>query len=131
MVVTVSTEYYLRRAPKSCPTCGHDPMAEEVHIGHASGGWLFLWNGWRTAEGSPADRPLDRPFAWFKFLAEEEERGGAVVDEYGRTYQVTEFFDLVAQARDVRTSLRHSDLAGTRTVHVNGGDFKFHDGEVR
>lgn len=130
----MSTEYYLRRAPKACPTCGHDPMAEEVRIGHSSGGWLFLWDGWRTAECSPAGRPLDRPFAWFKFLAEQEERGSAIVDEYGRAYKVTEFFDLVAQAReprDGRAPLRHSNLAGTDVVHVNGGDFRFHDGEVR
>lgn len=125
----MSTEYYLRRAPKVCPTCGHDPMAEEVRVGHSAGGWVFLWDGWHTAERSPAGWPLDKPSAWFRFLVEEDKRGSLIMDEYGRGFEVTEFFDLVSSMRfsNGHPSLRHSNLTGTDAVHVNGDDFRFHD----
>lgn len=122
----MSTEYYLRRAPKACPTCGHDPMVEDVHIGHSAGGWVFLWQGWRTAEGSPAGRPLDTAEAWFAFLAEEVERGGAIVDEYGSSRPLWWFVQLVAESRaQDRPARVRLDLVRPSVEHIDGDDFDF------
>jgi len=38
----MGTNYYLHQKTKSrCPTCGHDPEDEPLHIGKSSFGWRF------------------------------------------------------------------------------------------
>lgn len=42
----MGTNYYLIKEQKqTCVTCGHTPEQERIHIGKASFGWKFLFNG--------------------------------------------------------------------------------------
>lgn len=125
----MSTEYYLRRAPKVCPTCGHDPMAEEIPIGHSAAGWVFLWKGWRAGQGGPAAGALSAPSDWFAFLSEQVKRGSVIVDEYDQVHTLAWFIEFVEskrrpRLRDERAPLRYSDLEG-RIVPIDGDDFDF------
>lgn len=40
----MGTNYYCKpvNSPEKCPTCGHTPKDEILHIGKSSAGWVFL-----------------------------------------------------------------------------------------
>lgn len=118
----MSTNYYLHRDPKPCPTCHRDQEDSEVHIGKSSGGWVFSWRGWREGEWSPFGKPITTPGELIQTLTVEIANGAMIKDEYHRTVSLGELIDLVVSKRGGR---RHSDLDTTRTDHVDGDDISF------
>ena len=77
----MGTNYYWHQKQEdSCPTCGHAPAHEPVHIGKSSFGWVFALHvypagidGDRTARIHDLD---DWRHIW-------RDREGTIVDEYG------------------------------------------------
>ena len=136
----MSTNYYLRRSPDPCPTCGQHRRADEIHIGLSGAGWVFLWRGWRAMKVawsedepvSPIGVDLTSPSGWFAFLAEQLDAGGVIVDEYDHKHTLEDFTQFVISKREPRLGgtppSRHSDLKGAGDcVHVDGDDVAFYE----
>lgn len=128
----MTTQYFLHRSGKACPTCHQDTVEPVIQIGHSAAGWVFMWRGWRDSADSPAGRPLDTPNRWREFLIAATNDGAKIKDEYGRGHLVEDFLRLVENKRDRRPGranppLRHSDLSGFGAMHVDGDDFAFRE----
>lgn len=83
----MGTNYYWK--PDPCPTCGH---SKTYHIGKNSGGWEFLFQGFRDEW---SEYPARSAGDWRKHLAS----GGKIENEYGDTITPDEFWKLVADSR--------------------------------
>jgi hypothetical protein len=70
--VGMGTNFYLREASRTCPTCGHD-SAERLHIGKSSMGWCF------SLHVMP-ERGINDLDDWLPLLRDPANR---IVDEYG------------------------------------------------
>lgn len=74
----MGTNYYVTvETTDPCPTCGHAPRQERLHIGKSAMGWKFLFM-------AHPKKGLTSKTEWLAFLADK-----TIVDEYGRekTYQ--------------------------------------------
>lgn len=115
----MSTNYHLIYPQDPCPTCQRDRNEpSDRHIGLHSGGWVFLWHGYEASLSTPGE--------WFAHLRAETERGAVIVDEYRVQHDVEAFEQIVLAARGLRQR-RHSALAHSRAVHVEGDDVGFHE----
>jgi hypothetical protein len=80
----MGTNYYVKAEEKpACPTCGHHPNVEPLHIGKSSGGWQFLFAPY-------PEHGLTSWAAWKSFLADK-----GIVDEYGQDVPLAELEDWV------------------------------------
>ena len=82
----MGTNYYLVRETKpACPTCGHQEIAERLHIGKSSRGWCF------SLQVDPARNIMtleDWVLRW-------SQPGTIIEDEYGRATGVEEMMDCI------------------------------------
>lgn len=97
----MGTNYYLEPRKADCIECGR-PLeeTERRHIGKSSGGWVWLWRGYE----SPA---LTAAASWFAYLAEAVGGGASIVDEYGKTVELSELARRVVNNR--MSASRNSD----------------------
>jgi hypothetical protein len=86
--------------------CEHcDRPAARIHIGKSSGGWRWLWRGYRgwEAEDLPFGRPILSGDDWWGVLdasVNAESRPGWIVDEYGKRMSLADLRNWVEQKRD-------------------------------
>ncbi|ARQ95415.1 hypothetical protein [Bradyrhizobium phage BDU-MI-1] len=88
----MSTNFYVKEA-HCCPTCGK--QSEVHHIGKSSGGWRFLFRGYREFGLTSAN-------AWLQYLLDR-----TIVDEYGVVWSWPEFTALIRTKQDGR--IAHND----------------------
>lgn len=86
----MGTNYFLRI--DCCDKCGRSD--EERHIGKASAGWTFSFQGYHDY-----DYPI-KSFADWK--AEIDREDTAIYDEYGRNVDKNEFYNLVEKKKSER-----------------------------
>ena len=86
----MGTNYYIvEEEEETCVHCGHTEPAQEAHIGKASGGWKFLFDG---------NRGLTDSFKKIQeLIAENPDK---IRDEYGKQILPKEFFGLVEAKQD-------------------------------
>jgi hypothetical protein len=87
----MGTNYYLHKKPNpACPTCGHQPKGEPLHIGKSSAGWCFSLVAYPVGEGPTSlSEWID---AW---NADDVE----IRDEYGRAVIPAEMLAVVTERR--------------------------------
>jgi hypothetical protein len=93
----MGTNYYYETKP--CESCGHN---ESLHMGKCSGGWAFLFRGYRPDEDCSGPR-IESLQDWLKFM---EGTPGKLVDEYDRELSVEDF---VAMVRGKQGEKSHGD----------------------
>ena len=91
----MGTNYYLRT--EICPHC--DREKERIHVGKSSGGWPFLFRGYRKWPPDGLPHPIITAREWREFLTAAEARGGALYDEYGQRQELTEFWAHIERKR--------------------------------
>lgn len=90
--------YYVK-VPSKCPTCGHKPYEEVIHVGKSSFGWTFLFRSY-------PDRLLTSKKAWEHYITR---LGVVIYDEDGVEHPVEEFFKRVEARRHERAITRTPD----------------------
>lgn len=105
----MGTNYYIRE--KSCPTCNHAP--EGYHIGKASLGWKFCFNGvhYKTFE------------EWKQKLEENKDR---IFNEYGEKEDLEEFLRIIESKKDGITLGEYYRLH--HVVQYEGDTLEWNDG---
>lgn len=90
----MGTNYYVRVPVLKCPHCGGDTPEgfEDVHIGKLSGGWEFIFRGYKDDSTMPEISSIKD---WLMFLDAKK-----IFDEYGVEYTITQFVDLVKDSRE-------------------------------
>jgi hypothetical protein len=83
----MSTNYYWRF--NGCNCC---ERYDELHIGKSSGGWEFMFRGYRSSPANPKEDILSWDDWKTRLLAD-----GTVVDEYGAAIPTQDFITLVEQ----------------------------------
>lgn len=116
----MGTNVYLRHSV--CQHC--DRPASRIHVGKSSGGWAWLWRGYRgwEAEDLPFARPILSGDDWWEVLAAslaDEREPGQIVDEYGKVLTLDELRTWVESKRNA--THRASEVPGS-------GDFAERDG---
>ena len=86
----MGTNYYYVTSKDDCPTCGHKIKLNKIHIGKASHGWRFLFQGdtYRTGK------------EWMTFLKKNTkvnskcgDRNSLIEDEYGTQMSYNSFIN--------------------------------------
>ena len=85
----MGTNFYVKEG-HCCPTCG--TPSEVHHIGKSSGGWRFVFRGYREFDLTSAK-------AWLSHLVDR-----TIVDEYGKHWDMTDFVDLIRSKQDGRVA---------------------------
>jgi hypothetical protein len=80
----LSTNFFLYR--NVCRHCGRGD--DRVHIGKRSGGWSFLWRGYRD---DPSVGTVESARDWSVLLSRETDSGSEIRDEYGTEWGLGEF----------------------------------------
>lgn len=118
------TNYYLYGVGEPCPTCGHAPARDKVHVGRATYGWVFLWRGYRGETAAGVGRELSTPEQWWEFLQQQTDVGAVIRDEYDEEMSLSELRAVVAlRAENLVDGLpprRHS-----RAVSAGDSDVMF------
>jgi hypothetical protein len=130
----MSHNYYLRWPPATpCKTCGHANDRDDLMIGHAGGGWVFLWRGYHSGNDARTNgAELGTPGQWFTFLAGELAGGAVIVDSYRGEHTLGEFLATVVNKRlplDGEPPSRHSALRPGSAVASDGDDIDFSEFE--
>lgn len=111
----MGTNYYLRM--NICPHCGR---YDEVHLGKSSGGWRFMFHGYRDKD-DPIK--LTNLVNLFKILNTE---GIRIFDEYGEEETRQEFLDFVNQKQSEKSQF--PSLGTDRgEIDENGFEFYYYD----
>lgn len=85
----MGTNYYVKTERKGpCPTCGHEPDNEPLHIGKSSAGWKFLFAPY-------PELGLTSWAAWQAYL-----RDKTIEDEYGQELSLDALQQLVLSKQD-------------------------------
>lgn len=87
----MGTNYYLRS--QRCNHCGHLP--EDVHLGKSSLGWCFSLHVMPECD-------IDSLDSMVKWLVNVISDGSMIVDEYGETRSLDEFFNIVTRRSNPR-----------------------------
>ena len=103
----MGTNFFLHeQKPKQCPTCGHTPNYEPLHIGKSSMGWCFSLHvipeeGINTLE--------DWTMRWSK-------TGTIIKNEYGEQLTPFEMHDYITNRKGRANAWSASDLARNHAV---------------
>lgn len=103
----MGTNFFLHeQKPKQCPTCGHTPNYEPLHIGKSSMGWCFSLHvmpeeGLNTLE--------DWTMRWSK-------PGTIIKNEYGEQLTPFEMHDYITNRKGRANAWSASDLARNHAV---------------
>jgi hypothetical protein len=116
----MGTNYYWEpiNVPPPCPTCGHAPPHERLHVGKSSAGWTFTFQAY----------PARGVTSFLDWRDEFERPGWRIVDEYGVPVPLADFLALVREkvtAPFCQAKLHPPD----RTSYLDAEGHAFTDGD--
>jgi hypothetical protein len=121
----MSTNFYLHKITKSrCPTCGHDPEDEPLHIGKSSWGWCFSLHVY------PEKNIIDL-YDWKKEWSKED---SYIENEYKDKISPEEMFAIITERGDGEYCSKNSKptrhiVDGKHCIGWGEGTFDYMVGE--
>jgi hypothetical protein len=109
---------------QACPACRRSEA--RFHIGKRSGGWKFLWRGYRNPSDAPFFHPMLTREDWEKIILDPLNQ---VFDEYGEIWSPAKFIAMAKEWDMTTNNIARKAEEHTPCHWTDNAGCEFYDGE--